>query len=181
MSLSLLKTEHGLQDIIFFIYRKEWILLKEIGNQLKKAREATGITLDEVSKDLDIKVNVLDNIENGNIGCFKDIYQLKDYIQEYSKYLGLDPEKMANEFNEYLFEYTSKIPVSRIEKAIKSSRDDEKEKISSPYTLDKPKTKKGTFLFIYLLIILLVILAIYWSVNQITVEKKNAYVISYRK
>ena len=69
----IITTEHGLQDIIFFVYRKEWILLVEIGNELKKTREATGITLEEVSQDLDIKVNVLDNIENGNMGCFKDI------------------------------------------------------------------------------------------------------------
>ncbi len=152
-----------------------------IAEILRTTREESGVSIEEVSNDLNIPELILKNIEDGHIGAFKDIFEIKTYIMDYAKYLGLEEEKIAEKFNEYLFEYTSKIPVSRIEKAIKSSRDDEKEKISSPYTLDKPKTKKGTFLFIYLLIILLVILAIYWSVNQITVEKKNAYVISYRK
>ena len=82
---------------------------------MKKTREDTGITIEEAGNDLDIKPVVLDNIENGNIGCFKDIYVLKDYIRDYSKYLGLDPEKTVNDFNEYIFEYTSKIPVKDIE------------------------------------------------------------------
>ncbi len=156
--------------------------MKEIGNQLKKAREATGITLDEVSKDLDIKVNVLDNIENGNIGCFKDIYQLKDYIQEYSKYLGLDPEKMTNEFNEYLFEYTSKIPVKEIEEKmqeINKQEETQEIKISSPYTDDSLKYKSKNYIMLYILIILLVALAIFWAVKQITIDSKIATMISY--
>ena len=158
--------------------------MKEIGNQLKKAREATGITLDEVSKDLDIKVNVLDNIENGNMGCFKDIYLLKDYIQEYSKYLGLDPEKMTNEFNEYLFEYTSKIPVKEIEEKmqeINKQEETQEIRISSPYTDDSLKYKSKNYIILYILIILLVALAIFWAVKQITIDSKIATMISYIK
>ena len=158
--------------------------MKEIGNQLKKAREATGITLDEVSKDLDIKVNVLDNIENGNIGCFKDIYQLKDYIQEYSKYLGLDPEKMTNEFNEYLFEYTSKIPVKEIEEKmqeINKQEETQEIRIASPYTDDSLKYKSKNYIALYIIIILLVALAIFWAVKQITIDSKIATMISYIK
>ena len=154
----------------------------EIGNQLRKAREATGITLDEVSSDLDIKVNVLDNIENGNIGCFKDIYLLKDYIQEYSKYLGLDPEKMVNQFNEYLFESTSKISVKEIEEKmqeIEKNEETQEIKISSPYTDDSLKYKSKNYIMLYILIIALVALAIFWAVKQITIDSKVATMISY--
>ena len=153
----------------------------EIGNTLRKTREATGITLDEVSQDLDIKVNVLDNIENGNIGCFKDIYQLKDYIQEYSKYLGLDPEKMVNQFNEYLFESTSKISVKEIEEKmqeIEKNEETQEIKISSPYTDDSSKYKSKSYIMLYILIILLVAIAIFWSVKQITVDSRIATMIS---
>lgn len=158
--------------------------MNEIGNQLKKAREATGITLEEVSSDLDIKVNVLDNIENGNMGCFKDIYVLKDYIQEYSKYLGLDPEKMVNEFNEYLFETTSKISVKEIEEKmqeIEKNEETQEIKIASPYTDDSNKYKSKSYIMLYILIIVLVALAIFWSVKQITVDSRIATMISYIK
>ncbi len=155
--------------------------MEDIAEILRITREESGISIEEVSKDLGIPELVLKNIEDGHIGAFKDIFEIKSYILDYAKYLGLEEEKIADKFNGYLFEYTSKIPVSQIEKAIKESKEEEKNKIVSPYTLDKPKSGKGTYLFIYLLILLLVILAIYWSVNQITVEKRNAYVISYRK
>ena len=154
----------------------------EIGNELKKAREATGITLEEVSQDLDIKVNVLDNIENGNMGCFKDIYQLKDYIQEYSKYLGLDPEKMVNKFNEFLFETTSKISVKAIEEKMQEIETNEETQeiiISSPYTDDSLKYKSKSYIMLYILIIALVAIAIFWAVKTITVDSKIATMISY--
>ena len=154
--------------------------MENIAEMLKDAREESGISLSEVSNDLHIDELVLKNIEEGHIGAFKDIFEIKNYILEYAKYLGLDSEKVLNEFNEYLFEYTSKIPVKEIEKEIKNIKEDE-DKVSSPYTLSKPKSSKIRYVMIYLLLLLLVILAIFWSINQITVDKKSAYVISYRK
>ena len=82
--------------------------MKEIGELLKSTREESGVTLEEASNDLEIKTLILENIEDGNIGCFKDIFVLKEYIYNYAKYLGLEPEKIIDEFNEYLFEYTSR-------------------------------------------------------------------------
>ena len=94
---------------------------------------------------------------------------------------GLNAEKILDEFNEYLFEYTSRIPIKEIEKNIELSTKETEEKIASPYTLIKPKSKKGLYIVVYLIILILVVLTIIWSVNQITVDKKNAYVVSYRK
>lgn len=155
--------------------------MKEIAELLRLTREESGIELSEVSKDLDISEIILKNIEEGKIGSFKDIFLLKEYISNYSKYLGLDPEKIIEEFNEYLFEYTSKIPVKEIEKTIELNTKEITDKIASPYTINKPKNIKGLYIAAYILVLLLVILAIFWSVNQITVDKKNAYVVSYRK
>lgn len=156
--------------------------MEEIAELLKEAREESGIDLEEVSKDLGISEIILDNIEDGKIGAFKDIFILKGYISSYAKYLGLDSEKILEEFNEYIFEYTSKIPVKEIEKSIELiAKESETEKVISPYTATKQKSKKFIYIVIYLLILILVILTIFWSVNQITVDKKNAYVVSYRK
>ena len=158
--------------------------MEEIAELLKSTREESGIEIEEVSKDLEINEILLKNIEEGKIGSFKDIFLLKNYISEYAKYLGLNSAKLLDEFNEYLFEYTSRIPIKEIEKTIelntKESIDDS-EKIVSPYTTNKTKAKKGIYILIYILVFVLVILTIFWSVNQITVDKKNAYVVSYRK
>ena len=134
----------------------------------------------EASKDLDIKDIMLENIESGKIGAFKDIFELKEDLKNYSKYLGLDDNKILNEFNEYLFEYTSKIPVKEIEKAVKEQVKEEKEvtKVISPYTKEDNRNQKY-FILVYLVILLLVILTIIWSVKQITVDKHVATAISY--
>ncbi len=157
--------------------------MEEIAELLRGTREDSGIELSEVSKDLDISEIALNNIEDGKIGSFKDIFVLKDYLSNYAKYLGLDSEKILDEFNEYLFEYTSRIPVKEIEKTIELNVKETNEKLSSPYTKSSPKGKKGVYLYLvlYVLIFILVILAIFWSVNQVTVDKKSAYVVSYRK
>ena len=154
--------------------------MDEIGSLLKSTREESGISLVEASKDLDIKDIILENIECGKIGAFKDIFELKDYLSNYSRYLGLDENKILNNFNEYLFEYTSKIPVKEIEKAVKEQVKEEKEtiKVVSPYTKETKKNQKY-FILIYVLILFLVIITIIWSVKQITVDKHVATAISY--
>lgn len=155
--------------------------MEEIAELLRGTREESGIELSEVSKDLDISVVVLENIEDGKIGSFKDIFLLKEYLTNYAKYLGLDSSKILENFNEYLFEYTSKIPIKEIEKTIELNTKELEDRVASPYTVDKPKSNKGLYVLIYLSILLLVIFAIFWSINQITIDKKNAYVVSYRK
>ena len=78
--------------------------MKDIGSLLLSTREAAGLSLDEVSSDLSIEKAVLENIEDGKTGAFSDIFLLKKYISNYSKYLGLDADKIVDEFNEYVFE-----------------------------------------------------------------------------
>ena len=82
--------------------------MDSIGSILKDTREQSGVSIKEASEDLNINEAFLLNIEEGKIGCFKDIFELKEYISNYAKYLGLDSEKLIDDFNEYMFEYTSK-------------------------------------------------------------------------
>lgn len=156
--------------------------MEEIAELLKSTREDAEIDISEVSKDLEIAEILLKNIEEGKIGSFKDVFILKEYISDYAKYLGLDAIKIIDEFNEYLFEYTSRIPIKEIEKTIElNTKENQEEKVLSPYTQEKQKQKQGLYALIYILVFILVILTIFWSVNQITVDKKSAYVVSYRK
>ncbi len=135
--------------------------MDEIGQLLKMTREANGVSITEASEDLKIKEVLLHNIEDGNIGGFKDVFVLQEYILSYSKYLGLDSEKIENEFNDYMFEYTSKISNKKIEKAIIKKNKEEKNtpKIASPYTR-VPKKDNPLVLYIFFILGIVILLII---------------------
>ncbi len=167
--------------MIIFEKRRSEDTLDSIGSALKEARVESGVSIEEASEDLNINAGFLLNIEEGKIGCFKDIFELKEYISSYAKYLGLDSDKLIDEFNEYMFEYTSKIPVKEIEKIAKKEAKEETGKISSPYTRKPRKHNNAYYIGIYIVIFLLVILAIVWSVKQITIDNHTTNVVGYVK
>lgn len=147
--------------------------MEEIGNLFLLTREAAGVSLKEVSEDLNIEEAILENIEDGKSGAFSDIFVLKEYVSSYARYLGLDADKIVDEFNEYVFESTSKIPTKEIEKQISEIRNEEN-KVVSPYTKKTPKVKNGLYLFIYILLVLLIIFGVFWSVQTITINSTTA-------
>ena len=153
--------------------------MDSIGSTLKTTREQSGVSIEEASSDLNINANFLLNIEEGKIGCFKDIFELKDYLSNYAKYLGLDSEKIIDEFNEYMFEYTSKIPVKEIEKMAQKEAREEASKVTSPYTRKPRKHNTTYYIGIYVVIFLLGILASVWSVKQITIDNHVTNEIGY--
>lgn len=132
--------------------------MKEIGESLKEARENIGLSIDEVSTDLKLRPSQLENIEQGNIDAFKDIFYLKSLIKEYAKYLGMNYEDMVDEFNEYLFDKTSKISLDDIKKAKKKEQKKAKkeDRIASPYTIEKRNKNLSKYMIIILIVILLI-------------------------
>ena len=125
---------------------------------------------------------VLENIEDGKTGAFSDVFLLRKYILNYAKYLGLDADKIVDEFNEYVFETTSKIPIKDIEKQIeKNNKNSNEEKIMSPYTKLEKKTNNVLYILIYVFIIILVVIAVFWAVKQITINTQVATDISYKE
>ena len=136
--------------------------MKEIGEKLKETRESMGISVEEASEDLKVKPNQLIDIEDGNKEAFKDVHYLKYFIRDYSKYLGLDYEAMVEEFNEFVFDYTSKISIDDIKKATNKNKEKNKvKKIISPYTIDKENEKKIPKSVIIGIVIALICIAIY--------------------
>ncbi|MDD5888775.1 MAG: helix-turn-helix domain-containing protein [bacterium] len=140
--------------------------MKELGEYLRQARTSNGVSLTEAAEDLELSTSQLENIESGNVKAFKDVYDLKSYVIQYAKYLGLDSEKVVDEFNGFLFEHTSKISLEDIKAAQKKIEDSEK-KVQSPYT--KTYTKKiGPWPFICVFLgFILLILIIYWVISTI--------------
>jgi len=140
--------------------------LKEIGEALKKTREENGISLEEAAEDLKFRASQIKKIEDGDFKSFKDVFYLKHFIKEYAKYLGLDPNELIDNFNEFVFDYTSKIPTEDIKRVInKKKKKEDKKIIASPYTLKKKKQFSMKSWYIYVVMFLLVLLIIYFIVN----------------
>ncbi|MBO4601195.1 MAG: helix-turn-helix domain-containing protein [Bacilli bacterium] len=155
--------------------------MNEIGNMLRVTRESSGVSIEEASRDLNIKDVILENIEDGKIGSFQDVFQLKSYISEYAHYLGLDSEKLIDSFNEYLFTYTSKIPVKEIEKKVQQQAKEEKdvEKVVSPYTKVNKSHSLMFYRIIYITLAVIAVILLVWSLKQITINKRVTDEISY--
>lgn len=140
--------------------------MKEIGEALKEARENIGLSIEEVANDLKLKPSQIENIESGNKDAFKDIFHLKYFIKDYSKYLGLDYEEMIDEFNEFLFDYTSKISLDDIKKAKKKIDIKEEKQISSPYTIERKSNLRKSPIIIYLLVGVILIVGCYFLISH---------------
>lgn len=130
--------------------------MKNIGTKLKDKREENGLSVEEVAEDLKMRPSQIISIEDGKSEDFKDVFYLKYFIRDYAKYLGLDSEKLLDEFNEYLFDMTSKIPVDLIEQAKKEKKNNKE--FSSPYTKeDNKKVRIPKWIICLIVVILLVV------------------------
>ena len=146
--------------------------MKELGQYLKETRINNGVSVDEAAQDLNIDSFLLESIEEGNTKAFKDILSMKDRIKDYAKYLGLKPEEVIDEFNDYLFEKTSKISLKDIMDAEKEmNKKQEAKKISSPYTIIKPKKKNKKPVIYGILLLLITILLVMLLFNFLRPKK----------
>jgi len=75
--------------------------MKDIGNFLRERREARGISLIEVEKDLKIRKKYLQALEEGNIDAIPGKTYLIGYLRNYSKYLGIDEENISQIIQTY--------------------------------------------------------------------------------
>ncbi len=153
MFVTFIGTEHGLCYYYFF---KELRSLKDIGAKLKEARESIGVSVEEAAEDLKLKVSQIENLEAGNMEAFQDVFYLKYFIKDYAKYLGLKHEDLVDEFNEYLFDYTSKISIEDVKK--KQENVEEKATIHSPYTKKLKEPFKLSSIIPYIIIIIIAVI-----------------------
>lgn len=110
--------------------------MKDIGNFLRERREARGISLIEVEKDLKIRKKYLQALEEGNIDVIPGKTYLVGYLRNYSKYLGIDEESI----NQIIQTYSNlEKPESDLEKT--------KEKNIYLKTKDRSLFEKKRFFF----------------------------------
>ena len=141
--------------------------MKEIGEKLRETRESMGISIEEAAEDLKLRPSQLEDIEEGNREAFKDIFYLKYFIRDYAKYLGLDYEQMVEDFNEYVFDYTSKISLEDIKKSNKKHEKKDKNKVISPYTLDNKNNNSLTKTIVIGLIVVVICVGAFLTINYL--------------
>lgn len=145
--------------------------MKEIGESFRQARETIGISKDEVVKDLNITESQLDNLEDGNANAFKDVFFLKDLIKKYSRYLNLDEDENIDKFNDFIFSYTSRIPIDDILEQTREinimKEQKEENKVVSPYTYHRKKSgfKKAIIYIIFALVLAAIVFIVYKYIN----------------
>ena len=147
--------------------------MKEIGEELREKRENMGVSLEEAASDINYKASQLKAIEEGNFKDFKDKFLLKTIIVDYAKYLGLETEDIIDEFNDFVFESTSKIPLNEISKASKKLEKMESNKIASPYTNTETNRKSYLKYIIIGLVAILFLCAAIFIINLIVDGDKN--------
>lgn len=152
--------------------------MKDIGLKLKEKREENGVSIEEAAEDLKMRPSQIESLENGNKDDFKDVMTLKYFIRDYAKYLGLDGEKMMDEFNEFLFDFTSKIPVSDIEKAKEEKKN--KKEVASPYTNMSQKKHNTRILILSIVMVVVLVVVGYLVISEIhknNFESNSTYII----
>ena len=154
--------------------------MKNIGLKLKYKREENGLSIEEVAEDLKMRPSQISSIEEGKTEDFKDVFYLKYFIRDYAKYLGLDSERILDEFNEYLFDMTSKIPIELIKEAKKDKN--ENNDTISPYTKESSKIKVPKIIIGLAAIVILIVVGYFivsnykgndFSDNNITYSRRR--------
>jgi Helix-turn-helix domain len=68
------------------------------GPRLKKARDAKNVSLNEVSKELKLRLELLNNLEAERFETLPEAIYLKAQLRTYAAFLGLPPAKVADDY-----------------------------------------------------------------------------------
>ena len=85
---------------------------------------------------------------------------------------------MMDEFNEFLFDFTSKIPVNDIEKAKEEKKN--KKEVTSPYTNMSQKKHNTRILILSIVMVVVLIIVSYLVISEIhknNFETNSTYII----
>lgn len=72
--------------------------MDELGNILREAREAKGLTLSEVQEEIRINAKFLAAMENGQYNLLPTPVHVKGYLRNYARFLSLDPAPLLERY-----------------------------------------------------------------------------------
>jgi len=68
-------------------------VLEDLGEQLRRAREARGLSIDEAERATRIRARYLTALEKGDLDVLPTHIQVRGFLRNYSGFVGLDPEQ----------------------------------------------------------------------------------------
>jgi cytoskeletal protein RodZ len=71
-------------------------MIENVGKQLRQARLAQEITLEEVSKELHIRIRYLKAMEDGDLSVLPSAVQVRGFLRSYADYLKLDSQQLLD-------------------------------------------------------------------------------------
>ncbi|HSX71127.1 MAG TPA: helix-turn-helix domain-containing protein, partial [Pseudomonas sp.] len=71
------------------------------GETLRKMRESKGLELGEVAVQLNLTAQALRNLEGGAFDQLPGHTFARGYVRAYAKLMGMDPNRLVNEFDQY--------------------------------------------------------------------------------
>ena len=78
--------------------------MKSLGEFLRAERQARGITLEQISADTRISMDMLRAIEHGNVEQLPAPVLIKGFLKAYAEKIGLDPEEVIVEYQNLIEE-----------------------------------------------------------------------------
>lgn len=103
--------------------------LTELGNRLKEAREAKGLTLDDLQEITKIQKRYLSCIEQGKYDVIPGKFYVRAFIKQYAEAVDIDPETLFEEFRHEIpsvNEENISEQLSRTQSRAKAARDSSK-------------------------------------------------------
>lgn len=85
---------------VLIFSKLEGVILSELGNRLKEAREAKGLTLEELQEITKIQVRYLVGIEEGNYSMMPGKFYTRAFIKQYAEAVDLVPEELFEEYKD---------------------------------------------------------------------------------
>jgi len=78
------------------------------GRELKQVRERMGIDLQTVSKETKISLRILESLEEDNFENLPALVYLKGFLKSYAQCLGLDSQKVVEDYLQFMRESKKK-------------------------------------------------------------------------
>jgi len=89
----------------------EGVIVTELGNVLKEARESKGLSLDELQSITKIQKRYLLGIEQGDYSMMPGKFYVRAFIKQYAEAVGLEPDQLLEQYkNEIPSTYNEELP-----------------------------------------------------------------------
>lgn len=104
--------------------------MKNIGEKLKSAREAKGLSIEDIEKATKIQSRYLKAIENNEFDKLPGDFYVRAFIRQYAQVVGLDGKELLSDYHE-------DVPESKPDEYVENSLDNKSEEVQE--TTDNKK------------------------------------------